>query len=71
MADLQARFNKMKKEYRCALPDCNKLLFKGEVIQGIVEVKCDCGMLNKVGSEQPKPENRPFQERMNLTRKGR
>lgn len=32
-------------EYRC--DNCNKLLFKGNVEKGFVEVKCKCGHFQK------------------------
>lgn len=34
-------------EYRCILPDCKALLFKGNLIHGSIEIKCRCGSMNK------------------------
>ena len=34
-------------EHRCA---CNKLLFKGSLFDGVLEIKCTrCGKINKIG----------------------
>ncbi len=36
-------------DYRCQ--SCNKLLFKGNIEKGVVEVKCDkCGTVNVAGA---------------------
>lgn len=41
-----AKFLEKEKEYRCGVSECNKLLFKGEIVTGSVEKKCSCGYIN-------------------------
>lgn len=66
---VEAKFIPQVNEYRCGINDCNKLLFKGEIITGRVEKKCVCGVINIV--EQP-PRflgSISFQDRLKLNKK--
>lgn len=55
-------------EYRCSLPDCKSLLFKGSIIHARIEVLCKCGAKNVfevIPQAEAKPEGREANRKMN------
>jgi phage FluMu protein Com len=69
MAYTIAKHNSKLNEYRCGVQSCNKLLFTGEVIEGRVEKKCQCGVINIV--EVPVRKFGSYQDNLNLVKKNR
>lgn len=60
-------------EFRCSNIKCKKLLAEMDVTDGKVEIKCKCGMVNTLQAEakdKPYVHNQPYQNRMDLVRKG-
>ncbi len=64
-----------KDAIRCT--SCKKILGKGVINDGKIEIKCKCGTLNTIQAELPKQpaepgnyiHNRPYQDRMDLVKK--
>ena len=51
-------------EKKCC--SCNKIIFKGKIIIGIVEIKCKCGVKNTIVGIENSPEGRNFQKELQL-----
>ena len=70
-----AKYIKQEQEYRCGISECNKLLFKGEIITGRVEKKCQCGAINIIDAPVKNlgavDMNGSYQDRLNLVKKHR
>lgn len=56
---IQARYNKVTKQYRCGMDDCNALLAIGGLEKGGLEIKCKCGAMNVLPVVVPVPGSGP------------
>ena len=63
------------KRFYCNMPDCGKLLFEGEIRDGVIEKVCPrCKVMNKFEfkpEDKKETNGKPFQDRLGLVKKSK
>jgi phage FluMu protein Com len=58
---------KVIKPIRCI--SCGKIIAEGFMKEGVIEIDCRCGTINKIQAQYKKPEGRSYQDRIGITAK--